>query len=48
MELRCWLEAMLRHVAAVEVAGSVARQASTFLNGLSRLEVTLAVDGRAG
>ncbi|MGC2997858.1 cytochrome P450 [Streptomyces sp. G35A] len=41
LELRTLLQALLDHVARIELDGALARTPSTFLHGLDRLEVTL-------
>jgi len=41
LELRCLFAAMSTRVAEVAVTGAVARKPSTFVHGLSRLEVTM-------
>jgi cytochrome P450 len=41
LELRCFLTAMTRLVASIELDGAPIRQTSSFLNGLTRLNVRL-------
>ncbi|MEU9156840.1 cytochrome P450 [Streptomyces sp. NPDC048417] len=47
LEVRCVLEALLRRVRTIEVAGEPVRRASNFLHGLAHLEVRLTPEDRA-
>ncbi|GHF52353.1 cytochrome P450 [Streptomyces mashuensis] len=47
-EVRCLLEALLRHVKSIEVTGDAPRRPSNFLRGLQRLEVELVPEAGNG
>lgn len=47
LELKCFMTALVRLVASVEVIGEPVRQRSNFLHGLSRLDVRLTPDPAA-